>query len=163
MDYHEQYLHKVIPPFRLVGVLPNFILLLIRVLAGFALSFVYGAEIFGMPWTPEEINLSLFEVADWFVVEVSHFGPPFEYMPWLFAWSAGCTMTIGGILLILGLNTRATAFFIVATKFITIMFRSWNETWDILPTFILFCLGLVYILMGSGRFGMDALLTKRYL
>lgn len=163
MAYYELYLHKMIPPFRIQGIFVNVLIMMTRVVGGFFLSFVYGAEVFGMPWTSKKYDLAFFEVADWFVVEVSQFGPPFEYMPRLFAWSAGFTMAIGGILWVLGLNTRATAFFVAITMFITIMLRSWNDTWHILPTFLLFCLGLVFLLLGSGRFGMDAMITKRYL
>lgn len=50
------------------------------------------------------------EVADWFVIAVTNFGPSFDFMPYVFAWSAGFTEAFGGILLALGLNTRITAF-----------------------------------------------------
>ena len=59
------------------------------------------------------------------------------------------------------LNTRITAFFITITMFITIAFRPWDGSWNIIPTFIFFCIGIFCMGFGSGKFGLDYLFTRR--
>jgi putative oxidoreductase len=113
---------KLIIPFRVDAVMPNTLILILRVLTGYLLSFVLAINKFGTPWTPKLMGLELFEVSDWFIKLVEQFGPPFSQMPELFAWYAGFTEALGGILLILGLNTRITPFFITSTMFVTIVF-----------------------------------------
>lgn len=154
---------KLIVPFRVDELIPNILILIPRILTGYLLSFLFAVNKFGVPWTPKLMGLELFEVSDWFVKLVEQFGTPFSLMPELFAWSAGFTEALGGILLILGLNTRITAFFITTTMFVTIAFRPWDATWSIIPTFIFFCLGLFFMGFGSGKFGLDYVLTKRNL
>jgi len=132
-----------------------------RVITGYLLSFVFSINKFGTPWTPTTMNLQLLEVSDWFIELVRQFGLPFSYLPELFAWSAGFTEALGGILLIMGLNTRITAFFVVSTMFLTIVFRPWDNSWSIMPTFIFFCLGLFFMGFGSGKFGLDYFLTNK--
>jgi putative oxidoreductase len=152
---------KLIIPFRVDAVMPNTLILILRVLTGYLLSFVLAINKFGTPWTPKLMGLELFEVSDWFIKLVEQFGPPFSQMPELFAWSAGFTEALGGILLILGLNTRITAFFITSTMFVTIVFIPWDVSWNIIPAFIFFCLGLFFMGFGSGKFGLDYVLTRR--
>ena len=154
-------LKKLIIPFRVDRLMPNILILIPRVLIGYLLSFVFAVNKFGTPWTSKFIGLELFEVSDWFVKLVEQFGTPFSLMPELFAWSAGFTEALGGILLMLGLNTRITAFFITTTMFVTIAFRPWDGSWNIIPIFIFFCLGLFFMGFGSGKFGLDYVLTRR--
>ncbi|MEH6772239.1 DoxX family membrane protein [Maribacter arcticus] len=154
-------LKKLIIPFRVGAVMPNTLILILRVLTGYLLSFVLAINKFGTPWTPKLMGLELFEVSDWFIKLVEQFGPPFSQMPELFAWSAGFTEALGGILLILGLNTRITPFFITSTMIVTIVFIPWDLSWNIIPTFIFFCLGLIFMGFGSGKFGLDYVLTRR--
>jgi len=161
MAFITHQLKKLITPFRVDGLLANIILLIPRVIAGFLLAFVYAPVKFGTPWTPKSVDLGLFEVADWFVVSVTQFGTPFNIMPEVFSWSAGFTEAFGGILLLLGLNTRITAFFITSVMVITIYFREWDQTWSILPTFLFFTIGLFYLGFGSGKYGLDYWYAKR--
>ncbi|MDO6472347.1 DoxX family membrane protein [Maribacter sp. 1_MG-2023] len=160
--YHQlQPIKKLIIPFKVDALLPNVLILIPRAITGYLLSFVFAINKFGTPWTPASVGLAYFEVSDWFVALVTQFGIPFSFMPELFAWSAGLTEALGGILLILGLNTRMTAFFITVTMFTTIVCRPWDGSWNIMPTFIFFCLGLFFMGFGSGKFGLDYLITKR--
>ncbi|MDF4204431.1 DoxX family membrane protein [Maribacter sp. SA7] len=160
--YHQlQPIKKLIIPFKVDALLPNVLILIPRVITGYLLSFVFAINKFGTPWTPTSMGLAYFEVSDWFVELVKQFGTPFSLMPELFAWSAGFTEALGGILLILGLNTRITSFFITVTMFTTIVFRPWDYSWNIMPTFIFFCLGLFYMGFGSGKFGLDYFLTTK--
>tara|TARA_R110000744_G_scaffold73008_5_gene146388 strand:- start:68 stop:556 length:489 start_codon:yes stop_codon:yes gene_type:complete len=154
-------LKKLIIPFRIDALLPNVLVLIPRIFTGYLLSFVFAVNKFGTPWTPKSAELGLLEVSDWFVDLVRQFGVPFSYMPEFFAWSVGMTEALGGLLLILGLNTRITAFFVTITMFTTIVFRPWDDTWSIIPTFTLFCLGLFFMGFGSGKFGLDYFITKR--
>ena len=153
-------LKKLIIPFRVDALIPNTLILILRVLTGYLLSFVLAINKFGKPWTPKLMGLELFEVSDWFIKLVEQFWPPFSQMPELFAWSANFTEALGGILLILGLNTRITAFFLTTTMFVTIAFRPLNESWNIIRTFIFFCQGLFFMGFGSGKFGLDYLFTR---
>ena len=154
-------LKKLIIPFRVDGILPNILILIPRVITGYFLAFVFAIDKFGTPWTPKYLELGLFEVSDQFVAIVKQFGVPFSLMPEIFSWSAGFTEAFGGILLIIGLNTRITAFFITTVMIITIIFRPWDGSWNIIPTIMFFCLGLYFMGFGSGKFGLDYLLSKR--
>ena len=151
---------RLIIPFKVDAILPNILILVPRVFAGYLLSFVYAINKFGTPWTPKSVGLQLFEVSDWFIELVSQFGLPFSLMPKIFAWSAGFTEAAGGILLMLGLNTRITSFFILITMFITIAFRPWDNSWSIMPTFFFFCLSLFFMGFGSGKYGLDYFITR---
>jgi len=161
--YYQQLLplKKLITPFRIDALMPNILVLIPRVITGYLLAFVFAVNKFGTPWTPKSTGLGFLEVSDWFVELVKQFGIPFSYMPEFFAWSAGFTEALGGILLILGLNTRITAFFVTVTMFTTIVFRPWDNSWSIMPTFTFFCLGLFFMGFGSGKFGLDYFITNR--
>ena len=155
----RQFFKKVLKPYEVQGVLPNVLLMLPRVIMGCSLTFIFSQELLGTPWSDE--NLGFLQVAPWFVEKVSNFGMPFSLMPKVFAWSAGFTTALGGILLIFGINTRITAFFIVCTKFITILFRAWDGSWDILPVFTFFCFGLFFLGFGAGKYSLDYYITNR--
>jgi putative oxidoreductase len=156
------FLKKIITPYRLDGVLINLIILLPRLIAGYFLTFVYTPVNIGLPWSPENLKSDLFKLNPEFVEDVSNFGSPFDIMPLVFSSSAVITMGLGGILMILGLNTRITSFFVLITMFLTILLREWNTSWSILPTFILFCMGLFYLGFGSGKYGLDYYLGRRF-
>ncbi|MFX0556655.1 DoxX family protein [Maribacter sp. CXY002] len=156
-------LKGIIIPYKLDGLLNNLLVLLPRVISGILLCFVYAPQNIGTPWSPEDLNLQLLKINPTFVGHVRDFGPPFDLMPLVFSWSAIITMAFGGFLMILGLNTRITSFFLVMTMFITILFREWDNSWSILPTFLFFCTGLFYLGFGSGKFGLDYYISKHYL
>ena len=127
-----------------------------RVLCGSLLAFYFGASKFGMPWTPEKSNLQLFEVSDWFVEDVAAFGGLFAVAPLIFAWLAAATEAIGGLFLILGLNTRVTSFLMSITMLVAIFFQQWNNgLWAMLPALGFLWVALHGLIMGSGRFGID--------
>lgn len=152
---------NLIEPFRIDGILPNLLLLIPRILMGFGLAFIYAPQRFGTPWTPDAMGLELFEVTDEVVEIVRQGGTPFNLMPEVFAWSIGFMEAYGGLLMILGLNTRITSFFVFITMGLAIVFRSWDGTWDVFPIFVFFCLGLFFMGFGSGKFGLDYLLYKK--
>ena len=60
------------------------------------------ADKFRLPWSPVDKNLGLLEVAFWFPGDVAKYGGIFSYFPVFFAWMAGFSEAVGGILLLLG-------------------------------------------------------------
>ncbi|RRQ48106.1 DoxX family membrane protein [Maribacter algicola] len=158
----EYYFKIIIRPFEVSGHLPNLILLVPRILTGYSLSFIYAPNKFGTPWTPDSMDLSWFEVSKEFVNHIAYQGYPFDVMPNLFAWSIGFMEAVGGLLLILGLNTRVTSFFVFLTMAMGIFVRKWDGSWDILPVFIFFCVSFFYMGFGAGKFSLDYYIAKRY-
>ncbi|MDT0605825.1 S41 family peptidase [Croceitalea rosinachiae] len=143
--------------------LPNDIAIAIpRVFCGLLLAFSLGASKFGMPWSPEASNLSLFEVSDWFVEDVSNFGGIFAALPLLFAWLAAASEAIGGLCLALGLKTRVSSFFLIVTMLVAIFFQQWdNGLWAMLPALGFLWVSLYNLIMGSGRLGLDYIISNR--
>lgn len=151
---------RVLRPFEVEGLVPNLSLLFPRMLMGLFLAFEYAPNKFGTPWTPDSMNLSLFEVSQDFVDHIAYQGYPFDQTPHLFAWSIGFMEAMGGLLLIIGLNTRVTSFFVFLTMAMGIFFRKWDGSWDMLPVFIFFCLGLFFMGFGAGKYSLDHHLTR---
>ena len=151
---------KIIKPFDVNGFIPNLIFLVPRVLMGFFLAFYYAPNKFGTPWTPDAMNLSLFEVSEDFVKHIAYQGYPFDKMALLFAWSIGFMEAVGGLLLIVGLNTRVTSFFVFLTMSMSIFVRKWDGSWDILPVFLFFCISMFYMGFGAGKYSLDYRLSR---
>ncbi|MBK8080287.1 MAG: DoxX family protein [Saprospiraceae bacterium] len=109
-----------------------------------------------MPWSPEENNLGLFEVAFWFPGDVEAFGPPFSWFPVFFAWMAAFSEAVGGLFWIFGFNTRISSFLIFCTMLVAVFFQQSNSgTWNMLPGLGFLWLSVFYMVIGSGRFGLD--------
>ena len=133
-----------------------------RVIAGLLLAFNFGASKFGMPWTDVEQGLSLFEVAEWFPKDVAEFGGIFAVAPVLFAWLAAASEAIGGLFLALGLGTRIASLLIACTMIVAVLFQKWGqETWHMLPALGFLWVAIYNLFLGSGRFGIDYLLTQK--
>jgi putative oxidoreductase len=140
----------------------DFLLLLPRLVSGILLSSVFGASKFGVPWSPAERELGLFEVAYWFPVDVAQYGGIFATFPIFFAWMAGFSETIGGVLLAIGFKTRLVAFLITCTMLVAIFGQKWEEgVWGMLPAMGFLWVGLYSLVLGSGRFGLDNLLIRQ--
>ncbi len=77
-----------------------------RILCGILLTLDFGASKFGMPWTPDDKNLSLFEVAEWFSADVAGYGGVFAIASVFFAWMGAASEAIGGLFLVFGFQTR---------------------------------------------------------
>lgn len=127
-----------------------------RILCGLLLTIDFGASKFGMPWTPADRELALFEVVDWFPEDVAQFGVPFSLAPVLFAWLGAASEAIGGLFLALGFQTRIAAFFIAGTMLTAIFFQKWGEgTWGMLPAMGFLWVSVYAMVLGSGRIGLD--------
>ena len=151
----------VIKPYNLTGFFPNLLHLIPRVICGFVLSVNFGSSKFGMPWTPDDRNLPLFTVIDWFVDDISAFGVPFSLAPAIFAWMAAASEAIGGVFLLLGLQTRLAAFFLMCTMLVAIFFQKWGEgLWNLLPAMGFLWISIYSLILGSGKIGLDHLIYR---
>lgn len=156
-----QILQKLTRPILLQFWWQDLLLLIPRLICGYLLSAEFGAAKFGLPWSPVENNLGLFEVAFWFPKDVASYGGIFALSPALFAWLGAFSEAIGGIGLVLGLQTRLFSVLVVSTMLVAIFMQQLpNGLWNCLPAMGFLWVGIFYLVMGSGRFGLDFLLTK---
>ena len=133
-----------------------------RILCGVMLSFDFGASKFGMPWTASSQNLALFEVAEWFPKDVAEFGGVFALAPVFFAWLGAASEAIGGLFLALGLQTRLFSFLIAYTMLVAIFLQKWDQgIWGKLPALGFLWIAIYGMVLGSGKFGIDYLITKK--
>lgn len=140
----------------------DFLVAIPRILCGYLLTKHFGAEKFGMPWSPEENNLGLFEVAFWFPNDVANYGGIFAKFPVFFAWMAAFSEAVGGILLIIGYQTRMASLLILLTMAGAIFLQQIDQgMWNTLPALGFLWVAFFGLILGSGRFGLDYLTTRR--
>lgn len=132
-----------------------------RFICGMLLAIDFGASKFGMPWTDKGQNLDLFEVAAWFPEDVASYGGIFAVAPVFFAWMGAFSEAVGGLFLAFGLKTRVASFLIMCTMLVAIFLQKWGQgTWGMLPAMGFLWIAMYNLYFGSGRFGLDYLLTK---
>ena len=132
-----------------------------RFICGMLLALDFGASKFGMPWTDKGQNLDLFEVAAWFPDDVKTYGGIFAVAPIFFAWMGAFSEAVGGLFLAFGLKTRVASFLIMCTMLVAIFLQKWGQgTWSMLPAMGFLWIAMYNLYFGSGRFGLDYLLTK---
>jgi putative oxidoreductase len=69
---------------------------------------------------------------------------------------------VGGVFLLLGLQTRIFSFLIFCTMMVAIFMQQWgNGTWNVLPALGFGWVSLFTMVLGSGRFGLDHLISKK--
>jgi putative oxidoreductase len=106
--------------------------------------------------------LGLFEVAFWFPKDVAAYGGLFALAPGLFAWMGAFAEGIGGIMLLLGFQTRIAGFLVMCTMFVAIFIQQiHNGLRSCLAAMGFLWVGIFYMVLGSGRFGIDYLITKK--
>lgn len=134
-----------------------------RIVCGYLLTVEFGSPKFGLPWSNPDNGLSLFEVAFWFPNDVAEYGGIFAIAPAFFAWMGAFAEGVGGIFLLLGLQTRVASFLILCTMLVAIFMQQINNgLWNCLPALGFLWIGVFYMILGSGRFGFDYLLTKNF-
>lgn len=134
---------------------------IMRFICGMLLALDFGASKFGMPWSPKDNNLGLFEVASWFPEDIANYGGLFAEAPVLFAWMGGFSEAVGGLLFAFGIQTRLASFLIATTMLVAIFFQKWGQgTWGMLPAMGFLWIALYHLYFGSGRFGLDYLIQK---
>jgi putative oxidoreductase len=127
------------------------------------MSISFGAPKFGMPWSPADRKLGLFEVAFWFPQDVAEYGGVFALAPIFFAWMGACSEAVGGLFLALGLQTRIFSFLIACTMFVAVVWQQLpNGMWNALPAAGFLWLTVYTTVTGSGRFGVDYLIAKKW-
>lgn len=135
---------------------------IIRFGCGIGLSIGFGADKFGVPWTPDSQNLNLFEVAAWFPEDVKAYGGIFAMFPIFFAWMGAFSEAVGGMLLALGIGTRISSFLIMCTMLVAIFLQKWNgPAWNMLPAMGFLWVAIYNLSLGSGRFGLDFIISKK--
>jgi len=149
-------------PFLLIHWSQDLLLSIPRIVCGYLLTAEFGAAKFGLPWSPSDTNLSFFEVAFWFPNDVANYGGIFALAPAFFAWIGAFSEAVGGIFLLLGFQTRIASFLIMCTMLVAIFMQQiQNGLWNCLPAMGFLWVGLFYMTLGSGRFGIDYLLTRK--
>lgn len=120
-------------------------LLILRLLAGFAIAYFHGLG--KVPPSPG------------FVDTVAGLGFP---LPAVFAWAAGLVELVGGLLLMVGLLTRPASFLLLITMGVAFFVRHAEDPFSGKEKAYLFgAIFLFFLLVGAGRFSLDYLLGNR--
>ncbi|WP_309608391.1 DoxX family protein [Flavobacterium sp.] len=156
-------LQKITKPIIMPFWWQDFTLALPRIICGFLLTSSFGADKFGLPWSPTDKNLGLFEVVFWFPQDVAQYGGVFKMFPVFFAWIGAFSEAIGGIFLLIGFQTRIASFLIIGTMLVAIFLQQWSQgMWMMLPAMGFLWVSIYALCIGSGRFGVDYLISKKY-
>ena len=162
----KSYLKELSKPIIFEHWYMNFLVTIPRVLGGLMLCFEFGSSKFGMPWSTTD-ELGLFQVANWFPEDVAKFGIPFALAPTSFAWLGAATEAIGGLFLTIGLGTRIWSFLLSVTMLTAIFFQKWPDaveygsSWPLLPAIGFLWISIYSIVIGSGKYGLDYLISKK--
>jgi putative oxidoreductase len=158
-----RWLHRLLAPVSLPHWLGDVLLLAPRIVCGFLLTTQFGAPKFGLPWSPADNNLGLFEVAYWFPNDVAAYGGVFANFPATLAWLGAFTEGVGGVMLMLGLFTRPFAFLVICTMLVAMFFQQFQAgLWNMLPSMGFAWVALYLLVLGSGRFGADQWIVARW-
>ena len=154
---------KLLQPIMMPYWLQDFLFTIPRIVCGYLLTIDFGAAKFGLPWSPPDNNLGLFEVAFWFPNDVAAYGGIFALFPAFFAWMGAFSEAVGGLFLLLGLQTRIASFLILCTMLVAVFMQQFNNgMWNMLPAMGFMWVSLFTMVLGSGRFRIDFLLSKKY-
>jgi putative oxidoreductase len=142
----KKTMQKWITPVAINNVYADLLLALPRIVACFFLATRFG-------W-------SKFPTPDWFIKDVAALGLP---LPFFFAWAAVITEVIGAGCLVIGLGTRVWGFMLTCTMLVAIFLQKWDgELWEKLPAMGFLWVAIYAIVLGSGRFGLDYWIAKRF-
>jgi putative oxidoreductase len=140
----------------------DLILALPRIVYGYFLTVNFGSSKFGLPWSDPDKNLGFFEVAFWFPPDVAEYGGIFALMPAFFAWMAAFSEAVGGIAWVIGFQTRIFSFLIFCTMCVVVFIHQIQYgLWNMLPGMGILFISIIGMTLGSGRFGLDYLLSKK--
>lgn len=154
--------NRLVQPILMPFAWQDLLFLVPRIICGYLLTAEFGAAKFGLPWSPSDKNLGFFEVAFWFPKDVADYGGIFAMFPVFFAWMGAFSEAIGGILLLLGYQTRTASFLLMCTMLVAIFMQQMNEgMWNWLPAMGFLWISFFYLVLGSGRFGIDYLITLK--
>lgn len=152
----------ILKPVELSNWLSEIITALPRIICGFVLTSSFGSDKFGMPWTADSQNLSLFEVSAWFPEDVAAYGGLFAMFPVFFAWMGAFSEAVGGLFIMFGFKTRIFSFLIMCTMLVAIFMQKWGQPlWSMLPALGFLWVSLYSLALGSGRLGLDYIISKK--
>lgn len=122
----------------------EFSLTFLRVFAGLTMALAHGMGKVPPP--------------DMLVQGVGALGFP---LPNVFAWAAGLAEFAGGLLLALGLMTRASAFFLGFTMLVAVFGAHANDPFSNKEMGLLYlAISIVYVIRGSGKWSLDHLISR---
>jgi len=140
----------------------DFLFAIPRIVCGFLLTSSFGSDKFGMPWS-STANLGFFEVVAWFPQDVADYGGIFAIFPVFFAWMGAFSEAVGGLLLVLGIQTRIASFLMICTMLVAIFMQKWGgHLWGMLPAMGFLWVSMFTLYLGSGRFGIDYLISRKF-
>lgn len=140
-----QKLRILISGIELEGLWSNIALMISRVTTGLTMAFAHG--------------LAKVPPADGFIGGVSEMGFP---LPGLFAWVAGLSEFLGGILLALGFLTRPAALAIGFTMVVAAFIAHAGDPFSKMEMALLYLtLCVLFLGLGGGRFSVDGWLARR--
>ncbi len=158
----KTFLQRLTRPLLLPHWGQDLLLAIPRIACGYLLTTDFGAAKFGLPWSPPENNLGFFEVAFWFPKDVAAYGSLFALFPAFLAWMGAFSEAVGGLFLIFGLQTRIASFLVCCTMLVAAFVQHAGEgLWNMLPAMAFLGVCLFTMILGSGKFGLDYLLTYK--
>lgn len=123
----------------------DLVLAMFRVFMGLSLMLVHGA--------------SKIPVSESFITHIGSLGFP---APALVAWAAALSEYIGALLLALGLFTRPASLLIAITMFAAAFVSHAGDSFAIAEkAYLYLATGLLFGVLGSGRYGMDSVIRKK--
>ncbi len=123
----------------------NLGLALLRVAVGLTLAFAHG--------------IGKIPPSERFIEGVAALGFP---LPGIFAWAAGAAEFFCALLLAVGLLTRPSAFFVLFTMGVAFFIRHGADPFKRKELAFLYgLLALAFLLIGAGRYSIDALIRSR--
>ena len=97
--------------------------------------------------------------SDGFIEATAGMGFP---APVFFAWAAGLSELVGGLLIALGLATRPAAFFVACTMAVAFFVRHGTDPFaDGEKAFLFLVAAVALLIAGAGRYAVDAVLRRR--
>jgi putative oxidoreductase len=157
-----KYLKRMTAPVILPAWWQDLMLAVPRIICGYLLAANFGAAKFGMPWSPADNNLGFFEVAFWFPNDVKEYGGVFAMFPVFWAWMGAFSEAVGGLFVLAGLQTRIFSFLITCTMLVVVFVHQFNNgLWSMLAGMGFLWVSMMGIALGSGRFGIDYLISKK--
>lgn len=119
-------------------------LALLRIFAGVALAFAHG--------------IGKVPPSEGLITGVANLGFP---IPIVFAWAAGLSEFLGGILLALGFLTRISSFFIACTMLTALIGVHGADPFQKQElAFLYFFIAVAFLLKGAGDWSIDSFLRK---
>jgi putative oxidoreductase len=153
---------KLINPILMPHWMQDLVLAIPRIVYGYFLTVNFGSSKFGLPWSDPDKNLGFFEVAFWFPVDVANYGGIFALFSAFFAWMAAFSEAVGGIAWVLGFQTRLFSFLIFCTMSVVVFIHQMQYgLWNMLPGMGILWIAMLGMVVGSGRFGLDFLISKK--